>query len=190
VDGVESRHRHHSRARTATGGDTRSHRTFWHAAGRRFHDCDRALVQPTSRGVVRLASSNFLDAAVLDGNYLGTDRDFAAIVSAIEAAREIGHQRAFDGVRDAELMSGSNATAEEIRELARLGSASFGHPVGTRKMGMDDFAVVDPSLRVRGLLGLRVADASVMPRIITGPTNAPTHMVAGRAARLILGRDA
>ncbi len=67
------------------------------------------------------------------------------------------------------------------------GSASFGHPVGTCKMGVDKLAVVDPQLQVHGLLGLRVADASVMPRIITGPTNAPTHMVAGRAARLILG---
>ncbi|MGA3189285.1 MAG: GMC oxidoreductase, partial [Bryobacteraceae bacterium] len=146
-----------------------------------------ALVQPTSRGAVRLASNNFQDAAVIDGNYLGTDQDFAAIVRAIEAAREIGNQRAFDSVREIEVMPGPNATAEDIRELARLGSASFGHAVGTCKMGVDHRAVVDPQLRVYGLTGLRVADASVMPRIITGPTNAPTHMIAGRAAKLILG---
>jgi choline dehydrogenase len=146
-----------------------------------------ALVQPTSRGSVRLASNNFEDAAVVDGNYLGTDRDFAAVVRAIEAAREIGNQRAFDSVREAEVMPGPKATAEDIRELARLGSASFGHAVGTCKMGVDRLAVVDPELRVHGITGLRVADASVMPRIITGPTNAPTHMVAGRAAKLILG---
>jgi choline dehydrogenase len=146
-----------------------------------------ALVQPTSRGSVRLASNNFEDAAVIDGNYLGTDHDFAAIVRAIEAAREIGNQHAFDGVRDVEVMPGPKATAEDIRELARVGSASFGHAVGTCKMGVDDLAVVDPHLRVHGLEGLRVADASVMPRIITGPTNAPTHMIAGRAAKLILG---
>ena len=146
-----------------------------------------ALVQPTSRGAVRLASSNFEDAAVIDGNYLGTDHDFAAIVRAIEAARELGNQRAFDCVRETEVMPGPKATAEEIRELARLGSASFGHAVGTCKMGADNLAVVDPQLRVHGLTGLRVADASVMPRIITGPTNAPTHMIAGRAAKLILG---
>ena len=147
-----------------------------------------ALVQPTSRGAVRLASSNFQDAAVIDGNYLGTDHDFAAIVRAIEAARELGNQRAFDSVREIEVMPGPKATAEEIRELARLGSASFGHGVGTCKMGVDNLAVVDPQLRVHGLTGLRVADASVMPRIITGPTNAPTHMIAGRAAKLILGQ--
>jgi choline dehydrogenase len=149
-----------------------------------------ALVQPTSRGSVRLASNNSRDAAVIDGNYLGTDCDFAAIVRAIEAARELGNQPAFDSVREAELVPGPKATAEEIRELARLASASFGHPVGTCKMGVDQLAVVDPTLRVHGILGLRVADASVMPRIITGPTNAPTHMIAGRASKLVLGREA
>jgi choline dehydrogenase len=146
-----------------------------------------ALVQPTSRGSVRLASSSFQDAALIDGNHLGTDRDFEAVVRAVEAARELGNQRAFDSVREAELVPGPKATAEEIRELVRLASASFGHPVGTCKMGVDELAVVDPQLRVRGLLGLRVADASVMPRIITGPTNAPVHMIAGRASKLIQG---
>ncbi len=149
-----------------------------------------ALVQPTSRGSVRLASNNFQDAAVIDGNYLGTDRDFAAVVRAIEAARELGNQHAFDSVREAELVPGPKATAEEIRELARLASASFGHAVGTCKMGVDKLAVVDPNLRVHGTSGLRVADASMMPRIITGPTNAPAHMIAGRAAKLVLGRNA
>jgi choline dehydrogenase-like flavoprotein len=147
-----------------------------------------ALVQPTSRGSVRLASNDFQDAAVIDGNYLGTDHDFAAIVRAIEAAREIGNQHAFDGLRESELIPGPKASTEQIRELARLGSASFGHGVGTCKMGVDKLAVVDPELRVHGILGLRVADASVMPRIITGPgTNASTHMIGGRAAQLILG---
>jgi choline dehydrogenase len=147
-----------------------------------------ALVQPTSRGSVRLASNKFQDAAVIDGNYLGTDPDFTAIVRAIEAARELGNQHAFDSVRESELIPGRNASAEEIRELARLGSASFGHGVGTCKIGVDELAVVDPQLRVHGLTGLRVADASVMPRIITGPgANASAHMIGGRAAELILG---
>ena len=146
-----------------------------------------ALVQPTSRGSVRLDSNNFEDAAVIDGNYLGTDHDFAAIVRAIEAARELGNQNAFDGLRESELIPGPRASAEEIRELAKLGSASFGHAVGTCKIGVDELAVVDPELRVHGILGLRVADASVMPRIITGPgTNASAYMIGGRAAKLIL----
>jgi choline dehydrogenase len=147
-----------------------------------------ALVQPTSLGSVRLASSNFQDDAAIDGNYLGTDQDFAAVVSGIEAAREIGNQHAFDSLREGELIPGPKASNEDIKELARLASASFGHAVGTCKMGVDKLAVVDPQLRVHGILGLRVADASVMPRIITGPgTNASAHMIAGRAARLILG---
>jgi len=146
-----------------------------------------ALVQPTSKGTVRLTSNNFEDSALIDGNYLGTDRDFAAIVRAIEAARELGNQHAFDNLRESELIPGPKASAEEIRELARLASASFGHAVGTCKMGVDNLAVVDPELRVHGITGLRVADASVMPQIITGPgTNASTHMIAGRAAQLIL----
>jgi choline dehydrogenase len=145
-----------------------------------------ALVQPTSKGAVRLASNNFEDAAVIDGNYLGSDHDFEAVVRAIEVARELGSQRAFDNLRESELIPGARASAEEIRELSRLASASFGHGVGTCKMGVDKLAVVDPELRVHGILGLRVADASVMPRIITGPgTNASTHMVAGRAADFI-----
>jgi len=146
-----------------------------------------ALVQPTSKGSVRLASNNFQDAAVIDGNYLGTDHDFAAIVRAIESARELGDQHAFDNLRESEIIPGPKASAEEMQELARLGSASFGHGVGTCKMGVDDLAVVDPELRVRGILGLRVADASVAPHIISGPgTNAMTHMIAGRAAKIIL----
>jgi choline dehydrogenase len=147
-----------------------------------------ALVQPTSRGSVRLASNNFQDAAVIDGNYLGADRDFAAIVRAIEVARELGRQHALDDVREAEIVPGPDATADEIRELARLASGSFGHAVGTCKIGVDDLAVVDPELRVHGILGLRVADASVMPQIITGPgTNAASYMIGGRAAKLIIG---
>jgi len=149
-----------------------------------------ALVQPTSRGSVRLASSRFEDAPVIEANHLGTDSDFAAMIRAIEAAREFGSQRAFDDVREAELVPGAKATIEDIRDLARVGSGSFGHAVGTCKIGVDALAVVDSELRVHGLLGLRVADASVMPRIITGPTNAPTHMIAGRAAQLILDKNA
>jgi choline dehydrogenase len=145
------------------------------------------LVQPTSRGSVQLVSGDFHDAVAIDGNYLASDTDFDAIVRAIDAARELGRQRAFDDVRERELVPGPKATAEDIRELARLGTASFGHPVGTCKIGTDTLAVVDHALRVYGIDGLRVADASVMPRILRGPgTNAASHMIGGRAAQLIL----
>ena len=146
-----------------------------------------ALVQPTSTGSVSLASADFKDPAAVDPNYLATDHDARAIAKAIEAARELGRQKAFDSVRDSEVVPGAKATAEDLRELVQLASASFGHPVGTCKMGVDKLAVVDPELRVNGIAGLRVADASVMPRIITGPTNCPTLMIAGRASKMILG---
>ena len=145
-----------------------------------------ALVQPSSRGQVRIASADWQDPAIIDANYLATDQDRRALIAAIDAARELGRQQAFDEVRDVELIPGPRATPQDVEDLARTGSASFGHAAGTCKMGTDDFAVVDPELRVRGLEHLRVADASVMPRVITGPTNAPTHMIAGKAAQLIL----
>ncbi len=146
-----------------------------------------ALVQPASRGSVRLASARYQDAPVIDPNYLGTDTDLATLVRAIEAARELGHQHAFDSVREREVVPGPKSALADLRELARMGSASFGHAAGTCRMGTDALAVVDPELRVHGIAGLRVADASVMPRIIRGPgTNAPTHMIGGRACQLIL----
>ncbi|SMG48991.1 GMC family oxidoreductase [Paraburkholderia susongensis] len=145
-----------------------------------------ALVQPTSRGHVLLASADWRDAPIIEGNYLGTDRDLAAIVRAIEVARELGSQHALDSVREAEVVPGSKATSrQDLIELARTAAASFGHAVGTAKIGTGDDAVVDSELRVHGLRGLRVADASVMPSIISGPTNAPAFMIGGRAAEFI-----
>jgi choline dehydrogenase len=145
-----------------------------------------ALVQPTSCGAVRLASANHTDPVILDGNYLGTDFDLKATLRAIELARELGRQSAFDDIREKELIPGPNATSRDIEDFARVSTTSFGHAVGACKIGIDEMAVVDPQLRVRGVEGLRVADSSVMPHIVTGPTNAPTFMVAGKAARLIL----
>ena len=135
---------------------------------------------------MRLASANPSDPLIIDANYLGTDQDLKAVMKAIDAARELGRQTAFDAARDAELIPGPKAGAEEIQELARLASSSFGHPVGTFKIGIDEMAVVDPQLRVHGFQGLRVADSSVIPRIVTAPTNAASFMVAGNAGRLML----
>ena len=105
-----------------------------------------------------------------------------------EAARELGRQRALDGVREAEVVPGPSATGhQDLVDLARTGSASFGRAVGTAKIGVDADAVVDNNLRVHGVRGLRVADASVMPSIVAAPTNAPSIMIGGRAATLIKG---
>ena len=145
-----------------------------------------ALIQPTSRGQVRLASADWREAPIIEGNHLGTDHDLAAIVRAIEAARELGSQTALDSFREAEIVPGPKATSrQDLIEFARTAAASFGHAVGTAKIGTDADAVVDSELRVHGLRGLRVADASVMPSIISGPTNAPSFMIGGRAAELI-----
>jgi len=145
-----------------------------------------ALIQPTSRGHVRLASADWRDAPIITCNHLGTDRDLAALVRAIEVARELGSKAALDSVREAEVVPGPKATKrEDLVELARTAAGSFGHAVGTARIGTGAEAVVDSELRVHGLRGLRVADASVMPSIISGPTNAPSFMIGGRAAELI-----
>jgi choline dehydrogenase len=147
-----------------------------------------ALVQPTSRGQVRLASADWRDAPIIEGNHLGTEHDLAAIVRAIEMARELGRQKAFDAIREAEVVPGPKATSpKDTMDLARTAAASFGHPVGTAKIGVGADAVVDSELRVHGVEGLRVADASVMPSITSGATNGPAFMIGGRAAQLIAG---
>ncbi len=147
-----------------------------------------ALVQPTSRGQVRLASADWREAPIIESNYLATDQDLAAIVRAIELARELGRQRALDGVREAEVVPGPKATSkQDLIDLARTASASFGHAVGTARIGVDADAVVDSHLRVHGVRGLRVADASVMPSVVAAPTNAPSIMIGGRAATMIKG---
>lgn len=110
-------------------------------------------------------------AALAFGNYFAAASDFTATIRAIELARELGRQTAFSEVSERELIPGPNASASDIEELARAGATSFGHPVGGCKIAIDEMAVVDPQLRVRGVEGLRVADSSVMPRIPTGRTH-------------------
>jgi choline dehydrogenase len=118
---------------------------------------------------------------------LSTDDDVNATIKCIEMSRELGAQAGFDEVRDSELVPGRSLGKAELQHFARLATISFGHPVGTCKMGVDEAAVVDPTLKVHGVQGLRVADSSVMPHIITGPTSAPTHVIAAKAADLIAG---
>ena len=145
-----------------------------------------SLVQPTSRGRVSLASADWRDPPVIEPNFLGTDRDLEATRRGAEAARELVSQKAFDGIRQAELIPGPTAKSRrDLIDFVSTGALSFGHPIGTARMGNDADAVVDSELRVRGVRGLRVADASVMPSIISGATNAPSIMIGGRAAEFI-----
>ena len=145
-----------------------------------------SLIQPTSRGQVSLTSADWRDPPTIDLNLLGTDRDLAATLRAVEAGRELLSQRAFDAIREAELIPGAKAASrQDLINFVRMGALSFGHPTGTARMGADPDAVVDGELRVHGVRGLRVADASVMPSVISGATNAPSIMIGGRAAEFI-----
>jgi choline dehydrogenase len=145
-----------------------------------------SLIQPTSRGQVSLATADWRDPPTIDLNLLGTDRDLAATLRAVEATRELLSQKAFDGVREAELIPGPKATSkQDLIDFVRTGALSFGHPTGTARMGTDADSVVDSELRVRDVRGLRVADASVMPSVPSGATNAPAIMIGGRAAEFI-----
>ena len=149
-----------------------------------------ALMRPSSRGWYRLASADWREKALLDTNFLSTDHDIDTIVRATEMIRELGSQPGFAPIRDAEAVPGRTMTKADLRDFARSAAISFGHPVGTCKMGTDAMAVVDPTLRVHGIEGLRVCDSSVMPSIVSVPTSAATHVIAMKAADMILASRA
>ena len=147
------------------------------------------LVRVHSRGSVRLRSADPSWAPVLDPGYLTDERDLDALVSGIEVAREIASAAPLASVLADEWSPGGTVHGPDaLRATVRDTLESLYHPVSSCRMGIDDEAVVDPQLRVRGLEGLRVVDASVMPTLVRGNTNAPTIMIAERAADLILGR--
>jgi choline dehydrogenase len=145
-----------------------------------------ALVRPTSRGTLKLRSADPEESPRLEANFLATAEDLRATVRCIEMTRELGAQAGFSEVRDRELVPGRALDRKALEDFARLSSISFGHPVGTCRMGLGTDAVVAPDLKVHGVEGLRVADSSIMPRIITGPTSAPTHVIALKAADLLV----
>ncbi|MDE0855143.1 MAG: GMC oxidoreductase, partial [Nevskia sp.] len=118
---------------------------------------------------------------------LATPRDMEALVRGLKLARQVLAQPAFAPHRVEEMEPGAAVQSDEqIRDYIRRRAETVYHPVGTCKMGRDAQAVVDPRLRVHGLAGLRVVDASIMPTLVGGNTNAPTTMIAERAADLIL----
>jgi choline dehydrogenase len=144
------------------------------------------LIHPESRGSISLRSTDPLAPAVIRGNYLASETDVQVLVDGVKLARKIAATRAFDQYRGAEINPGPAVqTDEEIADYVRRVVETLYHPVGTCKMGNDDMAVVDGNLRVHGIEGLRVVDASIMPTIVGGNTNAPTIMIAEKAADLI-----
>jgi choline dehydrogenase len=145
------------------------------------------LVQPESRGTVTLRSNNPEDLATIQPNYLASAKDIEVLVRGIELSRELVQTRAFDKFRGDELAPGVNLTSKsDLSAYARQVASTVWHPVGTCKMGHDRDAVVNSQLQVRGVAGLRVADASIMPTITSGNTNAPTIAIAEKAADLII----
>lgn len=147
------------------------------------------LVRPTSRGDIRLASAAPQDHPLVNANYFGEATDLERTVDMIEIARRIFATEAFrTGLGLTELSPGPEITTrEQLRDWVIENVGSYYHFAGTARMGTDAMAVVDPELRVHGIEGLRVADASVMPTIVSANTHTTTVMIAERAAAFLLG---
>jgi choline dehydrogenase len=148
---------------------------------------DTTQLRPESRGSLRLRSANPADHPTIDPNYLATETDRRMMREGLKRLREICAQAALAPYIGEELRPGRSVTTDaELDALVRDTADSIYHPVGTCRMGSDAGAVVDPvTMRVRGLTGLRVADASIMPTLVAGNTNGPTIMIGERAAALI-----
>jgi len=144
-------------------------------------------LRPESRGSVHITSTDPEAPPAIDANYLADPRDMKTSIAALRLARHIAAQPALAALIVREVRPGPEAQSDEalLAHIARLGATSY-HPVGTCKMGHDDMAVVDTELRVRGIKGLRVADASVMPTMVSSNTNAPSFMIGERCADFLL----
>lgn len=148
-------------------------------------------LRPESRGVVALKSTDPTMQPLIQPNYLQSEADRIVLREGVKLTRDIFRQKAFDVYRGPELMPGVDVQSDdEIDAWIRKTAETIYHPVGTCKMGNDENAVVDGELKVRGTQGLRVVDASVMPTLVGGNTNAATIMIAEKASDMILGRAA
>ena len=146
-------------------------------------------LRPWGRGEVKLTSRSPRAAPAIDPRFFSDARDLDVLVNGFRVARRILAAAPFERYGGAELMPGAKVNAEdEIRDYIRSNSSTAFHPVGTCAMGAGPDAVVDAGLNVHGMRGLRVVDASIMPVIVGGNTNAPTIMIAEKAADMILGR--
>jgi choline dehydrogenase len=158
-----------------------------HDHGFQMHVCQ---LRPESRGTIRLSTPDSLAAPAIDPGYLSAPADIETLRRGVEMARHIGRQPAFAPYLDKEIWPGPGVDEpEELVSALRDWGETLYHPVGSCRMGMDAQAVVDEDLRVNGVEGLRVVDASVMPLLISGNTNAATIMIAEKAADLLLQRQ-
>ena len=144
--------------------------------------------RPLSRGEVKLASSDPLDRPMIDFNYLSAPDDMRCAIAGVRWNLRILYAKAFDDIRGDEVAPGAAIRSDaDLDSFVRRTASTTWHLAGTCKMGHGDTAVVDDQLRVHGVHGLRVVDASIMPTIVSGNTNAPTIMIAEKAADLIRG---
>jgi choline dehydrogenase len=143
-------------------------------------------LRPESRGTIHARSPDPRDPPVIRPNFLGEEDDRVTLVEGLKRAREIVAQAPLADFIDHEMTPGSDVHSDEdLLEFARENGQTLYHAVGTAKMGTDPMAVVDERLRVRGVDGLRVVDASVMPTLVSGNTNAATIMIAERGSDMI-----
>jgi choline dehydrogenase len=153
--------------------------------GYTLHMC---VLRPESRGQITLNSANPADHPHIQANYLTAGQDLELMIEGFKIQRKIFAAAAFDPYRDTEVFPGSDVQSDaEITEFIRNKAESIYHPIGTCKMGSDEMAVVDHNLQVHGISGLRVVDASAMPSLVSGNTNAPTIMMAEKVSDVILG---
>ena len=149
------------------------------------------LLRPKSRGQVTLASADFKEDPVIQLNMLDQDEDIRRLLAGVKKGREILKQPAYDRHRGPELFPGEHVQSDEqLEKILRAKANHVYHPVGTCKMGHDPMAVVDDQLRVHGVEGLRVIDASIMPTIVSGNTNAPAMAIGDKGAAMILHQQA
>jgi choline dehydrogenase len=146
-------------------------------------------LRPESRGRIHIKSNDPRDYPAIFPNYLSAERDREVIVAGLQWGRRIAAQAPLRDLIAHEIMPGEKVqTYDELLAHARAVGSTINHPVGTCSMGIGTNAVVDPELRVTGVERLRVVDASVMPRLVSGNTNAPTIMIAEKASDLIRGK--
>ncbi len=149
--------------------------------------CCPTLLRPQSTGTVTLGSNNPLDLARVRTNYMQCDTDVQVLLKGIEIVRNLMNSKAMAEIGPKELTPGSELTKEEeLRQHIRDYCFTEWHPTSTCKMGRDSMSVVDPQLRVYGAEGLRVADASILPAIVSGNTNAPCIMIGEKASDMIM----
>ncbi len=163
-------------------------RRIWGGYGYSLHVCD---LRPKSRGYLALKSADPRDPPLIQPNYLSHPDDLETLLAGVKTCRKILAAPAFGGYRGEELFPGAAVQSDdELREFIRRRAETIYHPVGTCKMGHDPLAVVDDRLRVHGVRGLRVVDASIMPTLIGGNTNAPVMVIGEKAADLMLAEPA